>query len=519
MYFKCNIPDKANELKDYVMKNTDKIKKKTIKEKQKTDNQLYEEQQFCRTAFEQSPDGILVIDTNGNFIEFNEAAHRQLGYSREEFKRLRISDIDPIQSPEEIQDSIKEVVDKGRAEFEVKHRTKEGEIRDVHVITQVFVLSGRTFFHTIWRDITEYRRAEEEIRFLASIIENLPNAVCAIDTKGATMAWNRGAEKMLGYKAEEIVGKPITTIIPEEISQQELEHCLTILNKEGFFSGYESVRLAKDGRRIPVELTAVAIKGKAQNIRSYASIMVDITDRKKAEEERLKSHMLESIGLLAGGIAHDFNNLLTIILGDINVAKMFVQSGDKVFERLSHAEQICEKAGDLSKRLITFATGGDPVKKNMSLSGLLIKTVNILLKDSNINMVFDLPADLHTIAIDEGQMTQAINNLVINAKEAMPQGGTLTVRGENVRISAQDNLPLQAGDYVKISFRDTGAGIPSENLAKIFDPYFTTKDTYYQKGLGLNLAVCYSIIKRHDGLITVASEVGKGTTFIIYLPV
>jgi signal transduction histidine kinase len=267
-----------------------------------------------------------------------------------------------------------------------------------------------------------------------------------------------------------------------------------------------------------VELTAVAIKDKAQKIKSYASIMVDITDRKKAEEERLKSHMLESIGVLAGGIAHDFNNLLNIINGDIHVAKMFVQPGDKVFTRLADAEQICEIAGDLSKRLITFATGGDPVKKNMSLSGLLTETVNTLLKGSNINPEFDLPDDLSTVAIDEGQMKQAINNLVINAREAMPQGGTLAVRGENVRISAQDNLPMQAGDYVKISFRDTGAGIPSENLAKIFDPYFTTKNTYYQKGLGLGLAVSYSIIKRHDGLITVESEVGKGTTFIIYLP-
>jgi PAS domain S-box-containing protein len=500
------------------MKNTVKIKKQIKSEKQKTDDKLYETGRFCRMAFEQSPDGILIIDTNGNFIEFNEAVHRQLGYSREEFERLRISDIDPIQSPEEIQASIKEVLDKGRAEFEVKHRTKEGEIRDVHVITQVMVLSGRTFFHTIWRDVTEYRRAEEEIRFLASIIENLPNAVCAMDTKGAMMAWNRGAEKMLGYKAEEIIGKPITTIIPEEISRQELEHCLTILNTEGFFSGYESVRLAKDGRRIPVELTAVAIKDKAQKIESYASIMVDITDRKKAEEERLKSHMLESIGILAGGIAHDFNNLLNIINGDIHVAKMFVQPGDKVFNRLADAEQICEIAGDLSKRLITFATGGDPVKKNMSLSGLLTETVNTLLKGSNIKPEFDLPDDLSPVAINEDQMKQAIHNLVINAREAMPQGGTLAVRGENVRISAQDNLSMQAGDYVKISFRDTGAGIPSENLAKIFDPYFTTKNTYYQKGLGLGLAVSYSIIKRHDGLITVESEVGKGTTFIIYLP-
>ena len=501
------------------MKNKVNIKRQLIKYKDKTDDKLYETEQFCRTVFAQSPDGILVIDTNGNIVEFNEAAHHQLGYSREEFKGLRISDIDPIQSPEEIRASIKKLLDEGRAEIEVKHRTKEREIRDVHVITQAFVLSDQTFFHTIWRDVTDYRRAEEEVSFLASIVENLPSAVCAIDTKGVMMAWNRGAEKMLGYKAEEIIGKPITTIIPEEISQRELEHCLTILNTGGFFSGYESVRLAKDGRRIPVELTAVAIKDKTQKIKSYASIMVDITDRKKAEEERLKSHMLESIGILAGGIAHDFNNLLNIINGDIHVAKKYVQPGDKIFKRLADAEQLCEIAGDLSKRLIDFATGGDPVKRIMSLSELLAETVNTLLKGTNINVELDLPDDLHAVAVNEEQMKQAINNLVINAVDAMPHGGTLTVRGENVRMSSQDNLPIQAGDYLRISFCDTGAGIPSENMAKIFDPYFTTKDTYSRKGLGLGLAVCYSIIKRHGGVITADSEVGKGTTFIIYLPV
>jgi PAS domain S-box-containing protein len=495
------------------------MKRQLIREKEKADDKLYETEQFCRTVFEQSPDGILVIDMDGNFVEFNEAAHRQLGYSREEFKSLRISDIDPIQNPEEIRASIKKVLDEGHDEFEVKHRTKEGEIRDVHVITRAFVLSDQTFFHTIWRDVTEYRRAEEEVSFLASIVENLPSAVCAIDTKGVTMAWNHGAEKMLGYKAEEIIGKPISTIIPEEISPQELEHCLTILNTEGFFSGYESVRLAKDGRRVPVELTAVAIKDKAQKIKSYASIMVDIADRKKAEEERLKSHMLESIGILAGGIAHDFNNLLNIINGDIHLAKKYVQPGDKVFNRLADAEQLCEIAGNLSKRLIDFATGEDPVKRSISLSGLLTETVNTLLKGTNINAELDLPDDLQSVAVNEEQMKQAINNLVINAIDAMPDGGTLTVRGENVRISSQDNLPMQAGYYLRISFSDTGAGIPSENMAKIFDPYFTTKNTYYQKGLGLGLAVCYSIIKRHGGLITVESEVGRGTTFIIYLPV
>lgn len=364
----------------------------------------------------------------------------------------------------------------------------------------------------------ERDKAETEIRFLASIIKNLPDAVCAIDLNGITIAWNSAAEKLLGYKAEEIIGRPVTTIIPEEMARRELEHCLSILNAEGGFSGYESVRLTKDGRKVPVELTGVAIKDKAQKITSYASIMVDITDRKTAEDERLKSHVLESIGILAGGIAHDFNNLLAAILGNITVAKMFVQPGDKAFSRLADAEQVCLIAGQLSQRLLTFASGGYPVRKIAKLSGLIKETANTELDGSNIKFDFIWPDDLYPLAIDEGQMQQVFSNLVTNAREAMPNGGRLTVRGENLHIAAQDSMPLQEGYYVKISIRDTGAGIPEEDLARIFDPYFSTKDTYSQKGLGLGLAVCYSVIKRHDGLITVDSEVGKGTTFTIYIP-
>jgi signal transduction histidine kinase len=147
-----------------------------------------------------------------------------------------------------------------------------------------------------------------------------------------------------------------------------------------------------------------------------------------------------------------------------------------------------------------------------------MNTVGSLLKDTAITADFNLPDDLYLVAIDEGQMKQVIYNLIINAKEAMPRGGTLMVRGENLRISAHDSYPMREGDYLKISIRDTGAGIPAENLAKIFDPYYSTKDTYSQKGLGLGLAVCYSIIKRHDGLMTVESQVGEGTIFYMYLP-
>jgi signal transduction histidine kinase len=290
------------------------------------------------------------------------------------------------------------------------------------------------------------------------------------------------------------------------------------LNTNGFFTGYESVRLSKDGRKVPVELTAVAIRDSSQKIKNYASIMLDLTDRKKAEEQRIRSHTLESIGILAGGIAHDFNNLLGIILGDIQVAKFALQPNDKAFKRLHDAEVACEKAGELSKRLITFATGGEPLRRTTSIVDVITETAPALLRHSPVVMTIEFPEDLHAVAIDEGQMKQVINNLVLNAIEAMPDGGSLTVRGRNVQLTAKDNLPLPTGDYIKISFHDTGVGIPAENIPKIFEPYFSTKDTYSQKGLGLGLAVCYSVLKRHDGLITVESEVRKGSTFHIYLP-
>jgi signal transduction histidine kinase len=197
---------------------------------------------------------------------------------------------------------------------------------------------------------------------------------------------------------------------------------------------------------------------------------------------------------------------------------MSMTPGDRAYSRLDDAENVCGIASELSRRLITFATGGDPLKKTASLSGLFGDTIGALLKDSNIKAEYSFRDDLYRAAIDEGQMKQVVNNLIINAKEAMPNGGTLTVRGENLRISAQDSYPMREGDYVRISVRDTGAGIPAENLAKIFDPYYSTKDIYSQKGLGLGLAVCYSIIKRHEGLMTVESQVGEGTTFYIYLP-
>jgi len=376
----------------------------------------------------------------------------------------------------------------------------------------------KEYFVAVFDNVTEKRLAEQESRFQSEVIKNIPDAVCAIDLNGIVMSWNRGAETILDYKADEIIGKPVTTVIPEEIAQKELEHCISLLNTEGQFSGYESLRRRKDGKIIPVELTGVAIKDSRDIITNYASIFIDISGRKKAEQEKLKNHMLESVGILAGGIAHDFNNLLTAILGDIGIAKIPLNPDHESYKRLSDAEQVCMIASELSQRLLTFASGGAPVRKTMPISDVVVNTTKNLMQGDDISLTIHLPDNLYHVAIDEGQIRQVVTNLINNAKDAMPNGGAITVRGENLDVSARDNVPMKEGRYLKIAISDTGAGIAPENIVKIFDPYYSTKDMHGKKGLGLGLAVCYSVIKKHDGLITVDSEIGKGTTFTIFLP-
>jgi two-component system, sensor histidine kinase and response regulator len=239
-------------------------------------------------VFDHSPDGILIIDSEGKIVDFNKAAHSDLGYSREEFSKLCISDIDPLESPEDIRASIQRVMSEIKAEFEVVHRTKSGQLRNVLVITQPITFSGRTLLHAIWRDITEQKSRDMKFRYLASILEHVPDAVCSIDTEGMIVSWNEGAELMLGYKAHEIIGRPIGTIIPEEKGHEEVELCIGELNRGGIFAGHVTVRIAKDCRRVPVEISGLALRD-GQKITGYASIMRDISKRLSIEKALLES--------------------------------------------------------------------------------------------------------------------------------------------------------------------------------------------------------------------------------------
>ncbi len=240
-----------------------------------------------------------------------------------------------------------------------------------------------------------------------------------------------------------------------------------------------------------------------------------VREQRKIEEDLLRARKLESVGVLAGGIAHDFNNLLTAILGNVSLARMYLEEEDEAYERLVEAEKASIRAKDLTRQLLMFSCGVAPVKKKATVLGELIKSAAAEAAEGYpVRCNFSVAADLLPAEVDEGQIRQVIQSLIVNACQAMEEGGTIQVLAENVTIKPEDILPLSVGSYVKLAVSDQGIGIPGEDLGRIFDPYFTTK----KKASGLGLTNAYSIIKSHNGFITVESQPGEGTTFYVFLP-
>ena len=240
----------------------------------------------------------------------------------------------------------------------------------------------------------------------------------------------------------------------------------------------------------------------------------DITELKKHEKEQQKIEKLESLGVLAGGIAHDFNNILTGIMGNLSFLQVLIDADHRAHKALAEAEKATRRAAELAHQLLTFAKGGEPNKKVISLQRLVRDGVSFMLRGSNVRPVVKIPTSLHFIQADEGQISQVLNNLIINADQAMPGGGTLTITGGNEVLPEGNPYNLDAGPYTRLDIHDTGCGISADNLTKIFDPYFSTKIS----GTGLGLATAYSIVQRHKGYIGVSSAIGTGTTFTILLP-
>jgi signal transduction histidine kinase/CheY-like chemotaxis protein len=350
----------------------------------------------------------------------------------------------------------------------------------------------------------ELLNANAELRALLSAI---PDLFFRLDAEGIITYQKAGSSKDLVISEQQLLGKRLQDIPLADVGDL-FRNALEQVKKTGEMVNVVYL-LDIGGQQQAYEARLLPLMQQQSMV-----IIRNMTEKMKLEEEILKGQKLESIGILAGGIAHDFNNILSAILGNISLAKLECPAGSKIFQRLERAENASYQARKLTQQLLTFAKGGAPIRKTDHLDELLRDTVEFVLSGSNVNFVLDIDANLAPVEIDRGQINQVLNNLIINAVQAMPDGGTIHIQARNIHLFADCAEPLAPGEYVRISVRDQGVGIAKEQLALIFDPYFTTK----AQGSGLGLATSYSIIQKHDGHISASSVPGKGATFTFYLP-
>jgi len=379
----------------------------------------------------------------------------------------------------------------------------------------------------LFANALERKRVEEELHLskeqslrneaqLRVTFETAQIGMATCTLAGKFLSVNSAFCRMIGKSAEELLRLSFKDIsAPDERTSRR--------KMRDFLRGRErQIELEKrfvhsSGGVVHVNMRLGAIFDNEQKPLYLVAEIEDITQKKKWEAEYLKASKLESLGVLAGGIAHDFNNILMAILGTVSKTKIEVEQDSRVFHRLKDVEQAVFRARDLTHQLLTFSKGGAPIKRTASMAEIIRQTIGFSLSGSEVSLTFEAPENLWPVQVDSGQISQVIHNLILNASQSMPEGGSLVVSCFNLDFRRKANeysLPLESGKYVKIKFRDEGCGIPPENLPKIFDPFFTTKDN----GSGLGLATTYSIIKRHQGHIEVDSSVGKGTCFTVFLP-
>ncbi|HEX2860682.1 MAG TPA: ABC transporter substrate-binding protein [Lacunisphaera sp.] len=374
---------------------------------------------------------------------------------------------------------------------------------------------------TVLADVTEQLAAERALRESEAryreLFEQAAGGIFRSSPDGRFLAINPGLARIFGFARPEEMHAWVEQNSPETlyVKPGRRQEFVAAINAQGQVSDFESeVRHRGDGTSWVSE-NARAVRDSQGHVLYYEGFVTDITARRHLESEMARASKLEAVGLLAGGIAHDFNNILTVVLGNVTLAEADTDAGAAISARLADARRATLRARDLTLQLLTFAKGGEPVKTTVDLPELLKESAGFALHGAKARAEFRIATGLWPVHADKGQLGQVVQNLVINASQAMPGGGVVTITAENHEIAASGGTgALPPGRYVHLSVADTGVGISPDNLAKIFDPYFTTK----AQGTGLGLATTYSIIKKHEGHILAESEAGKGTVFRLWLP-
>ncbi len=384
--------------------------------------------------------------------------------------------------------------------------------------------TGEEYVQVVVRDITPLKQAEQELAAekerLAVTLRCVGDGVIATDATGTVLLVNREAERLTGWAQGEAAGQPLEAVfrIVNEETRQPAENPVARVLKGGATVGLanHTALIARDGTERAIADSGAPIFDHDSSIVGVVLVFRDVTELRRLQMDKERAARLESLGQLAGGIAHDFNNILTGILGNVSLAHARLPPGcpDDVAVCLRQSERACEQARGLTQQLLTFARGGTPVRRLVSLSETLRETVAFTVHGSPVRAEFSIPPDLWPVEADSSQIAQVIGNLVQNACQAMPEGGVLDAEAANIAPGADPAVPDCLRPYVRLRVRDHGIGIPPSLLPRIFDPFFTTK----QSGNGLGLAIAHSIVSRHDGRITVVSRLGVGSAFDVYLP-
>jgi PAS domain S-box-containing protein len=498
--------------------------KDEIAERQRVEQTLRDSQLKLSGVISSAMDAIISVDEGQRITLFNDAAEKMFGCSASEAIGQTLDRF----IPDRFRGTHREKIHA----FGQSHATRrrmgalgtvyglrsDGQEVSIEASISHLEAEGQKVYTVILRDITERQKSEERLREQAALLDQARDAIIVRDLQGRIRYWNKSAELLYGWTAEEAIGQDVRQLVFHGLAEQ-FEQTKQSTLERGEWSG-ELRQLTRDGRELIAESRWTLVRDTEDNPKSIFSINTDITEKKKLEAQFLRAQRLESIGTLAGGIAHDLNNILSPILIGLQLLQMKLPDPDSQ-RWLSLLVANAERGGEMIKQVLSFARGVSGDRINLQPRHLIKEVVKMLQETlpKNILIQSNLPNDLGIITGDPTQLHQVLMNLCINARDAMPDGGTLKIAAENIIFNehyARVNPQAKLGPYMLITVTDTGTGIPPKILDRIFDPFFTTKP--HGMGTGLGLSTVQGIVKGHGGFINVYSEVGEGSQFSVYLP-
>jgi two-component system cell cycle sensor histidine kinase/response regulator CckA len=495
-----------------------------ITERKLSEKQLMASEIKYRTLFNSLVDAVSILDMEGRFLEVNDAYVERLGYSSEELLNMNVRDINSSENAELVLERLKQLKDGRLKFFEAIHIANDGRRIPVEVGGRGIEYNGIPAVLNIVRDITERKQGEYELRQSDEryriIIQTAMEGFWLADFQGRLLEVNDTYCRMSGYSEQELLDMNISDLEVIESSSDISAHVQKVITcGEDFF---ETCHRRKDGSIFDVEVSVQYLPIEEQRLVAF---LRDITERKKGDilQEKLRqTSKMESIGRLAGGVAHDFNNLLTVIQGSASLGIKGLNKNDPLYNRLKMIQEASERAEDLTRQLLAFSRKQIIEMKVINLNNLIDNFRKMLsrLIGEDIDLQTILSNDISNINADAGQMEQIIVNLSVNARDAMPNGGKLTIETANVELDeayCQTHADIQPGKYIMLTLSDNGIGMDDAIKEHIFEPFFTTKGV--GEGTGLGLAIVYGVVKQHNGSIEFYSELGHGTTFKIYLPI